>query len=99
MTWYMPTEEKCPVCGKTLFKKRANQLICLNEQCSTYVKEEPRTRKAKAEDGTEKKAAKKTTKKTTAKKTAAKKTTAQKASSKAKTSADKKSKAKAEEEA
>ena len=72
MTWYMPTEEKCPVCGKTLFKKRANQLICLNEQCSTYVKEEPRVRKTKAEDSgaDDQKAAKKTTAKRTKKSTA-----------------------------
>ena len=103
MTWYMPTEEKCPVCGKTLFKKRANQLICLNEQCSTYVKEEPRVRKTKAEGSgaDDQKAAKKTTAKTTkkaasrtTKKTAAKTKTAKKSTAPAK-----RSKAKAEDEA
>ena len=103
MTWYMPTEEKCPVCGKTLFKKRANQLICLNEQCITYVKEEPRVRKTKAEDSgaDDQKAAKKTTAKRTkkaasrtTKKTAAKTKTAKKSTAPAK-----RSKAKAEDEA
>ena len=87
MTWYMPTEEKCPVCGKTLFKKRANQLICLNEQCSTYVKEEPRAKKAKSdEEGGEKKPAKKAAKKTTSKtaKKAAAKTTKKKAETQSK---------------
>lgn len=32
MTWDEPTAEKCPQCGKTLFKK-GSTLHCLNEEC------------------------------------------------------------------
>ena len=36
MTWDKPTSEKCPKCGKTLFRSRAGALKCLDESCG-YV--------------------------------------------------------------
>lgn len=33
MTWDEPTEENCPDCGKSLFKKRGGIVHCLNEGC------------------------------------------------------------------
>lgn len=40
MTWDTPTNDKCPNCGKTLFKKagRNGRIYCANEQCG-YEKE------------------------------------------------------------
>ena len=61
MTWYVPTKDFCPSCGKTIFKpsgKGQKKGFCINEECSAFVPEEKRGYK----------------KKTTAKKTGAKKT-------------------------
>ncbi len=33
MTWDKPTNEKCPKCGKSLFKGKGSVLSCLNENC------------------------------------------------------------------
>lgn len=33
MTWDKPTEEKCPNCGKSLFKRKGGVLSCLDEGC------------------------------------------------------------------
>jgi DNA topoisomerase-1 len=33
MTWDKPTEEKCPNCGKSLFKRKGGVIGCLNEGC------------------------------------------------------------------
>ncbi len=33
MTWDEPTSEKCPNCGKTLFKKKGGVHYCVNENC------------------------------------------------------------------
>ncbi|MCM1363500.1 MAG: type I DNA topoisomerase [Ruminococcus sp.] len=33
MTWDKPTEEKCPNCGKSLFKARGGVTHCLDEKC------------------------------------------------------------------
>jgi DNA topoisomerase-1 len=33
MTWDVPTKEKCPKCGSSLFKKRGGVLHCLKEGC------------------------------------------------------------------
>ncbi len=33
MTWDKPTEEKCPNCGKSLFKGKGGVLSCLDEKC------------------------------------------------------------------
>lgn len=71
MTWYVPTKDFCPSCGKTLFKpsgKGQKKAFCINEECSEFVPEEKRGYK------------KKTTAKSDEKKPAAeKKTTTKKA--------------------
>ncbi len=59
MTWYVPTKDNCPSCGKTLFKpggKGRMKAFCINENCKDFVPEDKRGYK----------------KKTAAKKTAAK---------------------------
>lgn len=33
MSWDKPTDELCPQCGKSLFKKKGGILVCLNEGC------------------------------------------------------------------
>ena len=38
MTWDVPTAEKCPQCGKTVFKSRGNVYKCLAEGCTYEVK-------------------------------------------------------------
>lgn len=66
MTWYVPTKDFCPSCGKTLFKpsgKGQKKAFCINEECSEFVPEERRGYK------------KKTTAKSDEKKPAAKKKT------------------------
>lgn len=66
MTWYVPTKDFCPSCGKTLFKpsgKGQKKTFCINEECSEFVPEEKRGYK------------KKTTAKSDEKKPAAKKKT------------------------
>ena len=78
MTWYVPTKDNCPSCGKTLFKpsgRGRQKAFCINEDCPEFVPEDKRGYKkksaadSKAED-----------KKTAEKKPAAKKkTTAKKA--------------------
>ena len=47
MTWDKPTDEICPQCGKSLFKKKGGVLECLNEGCG-YTKKS--TRKGKKTD-------------------------------------------------
>ena len=66
MTWYVPTKDFCPNCGKTIFKpsgKGQKKGFCINEECSAFVPEDKRGYKKKS-----------TAKKTTSKKTATKKT-------------------------
>ena len=45
MTWDKPTKEKCPNCGKSLFKGKGGILSCLDEKCGYKVKE---TKKSKS---------------------------------------------------
>ncbi len=81
MTWDVPQEAKCEVCGKTMYKRSGRgpkKAFCANPECERY---EPQEYKKKSE--TEKKTTKKTVKKTTSKKTAAKKSTAKKTTKKA----------------
>jgi len=86
MSWDVPTENDCPVCGQTMFKKPgkgAKKPFCINEKCSNFTPEENRGgwRKKTAEDGGEQPAEEKQApakKKAPAKKTAAKKTPAKK---------------------
>jgi DNA topoisomerase-1 len=97
MTWDVPTDQDCPVCGKTMFKRSGKgrmKPFCINEACSNFLPEDkrgyykkPQSDEAGTKDqglGTrEQEAAKKTTaKKTTAKKPAAKKTAAKKPAAK-----------------
>ncbi len=46
MTWDKPTNEKCPKCGKSLFKAKGGMLNCLDEKCGYSAKA---TRKKKGE--------------------------------------------------
>lgn len=49
MTWDKPTDEKCPKCGKSLFKRKGGLEVCLNENCGFERKAE-RKRKKKDEE-------------------------------------------------
>ena len=46
MTWDKPTNEKCPKCGKSLFKAKGGMLNCMDEKCGYSAKA---TRKKKGE--------------------------------------------------
>lgn len=50
MTWDKPTDDICPKCGKSLFKKKGGILACLNESCGFEKKAE---RKKKTKDSEE----------------------------------------------
>ena len=74
MSWDVPTEQDCPLCGQTMFKKSGrgrNKPFCINESCQNFLPEDKRGYYKKPEDS-EEKSAKKTTKKTSAKKGAKK---------------------------
>lgn len=93
MTWDTPQKTNCPDCGKTLFRVRYQKVpICENPACQSFVPEENRGYKKKAETSEGAAEAKKPTAKSTAKKPAAKKaaskTTAKKPTAK-KTTASK----------
>ena len=55
MSWDVPTENDCPVCGQTMFKKPgkgAKKPFCINETCSNFTPEEKRGGwRKKAESG------------------------------------------------
>ncbi|MDD4699017.1 MAG: type I DNA topoisomerase [Oscillospiraceae bacterium] len=68
MTWDVPTAQKCPDCGKTLFKGRGGRLHCCDEQCGyenmpekKYTPKAKSTTKSKSTSQTAKSATKKTT--------------------------------------
>ena len=76
MSWDVPTDQICSVCGKTLFKKAGrgrNKPFCINEACENFLPEDKRGyyKKADGADAAEKKT-KKATKRTTKKKEAGK---------------------------
>lgn len=48
MTWDKPTDELCPKCSKSLFKRKGGVLACLNEGCG-FEKKAERKRKTKEE--------------------------------------------------
>lgn len=50
MTWDKPTDELCPQCGKSLFKRKGGVLVCLNEGCG-FEKKAERKRKKKDDAG------------------------------------------------
>ncbi len=76
MSWDVPTEQDCPGCGQTLFKKSGRgrmKPFCINEKCEHFLPEDKRGYYKKA-DSTEKAGkAKKTTKKASTKKKEGKK--------------------------
>ncbi len=81
MSWDVPTEQDCPSCGQTLFKKAGRgrmKPFCINEKCENFLPEDKRgyyKKKTGDEAGEKKPAARK---KAAAKKTAAKKTSSRK---------------------
>ncbi len=44
-TWDKPTEEKCPQCGKSLFKGKGGILSCLDEKCGYQTKAKRKSKK------------------------------------------------------
>ncbi len=50
MTWDKPTEELCPQCGKSLFKRKGGLLVCLDEKCGFEKKAERKKRTKKEEE-------------------------------------------------
>ena len=76
MSWDVPTDQDCPGCGQTMFKKSGRgrmKSFCINEKCEHFLPEDKRGyyKKADSKEADEKKP-KKTTKKTTKKKEASK---------------------------
>lgn len=49
MTWDKPTNELCPYCGKSLFKRKGGLLVCLGEGCG-FEKKAERKKKTKTEE-------------------------------------------------
>ena len=40
MTWDVPVQDDCPVCGQTMFKKAgrgAKKPFCINPACSNFL--------------------------------------------------------------
>ena len=76
MSWDVPTDQDCPGCGQTLFKKSGRgrmKPFCINEKCEHFLPEDKRGyyKNADSKESGEKKT-KKTAKKTTKKKEAGK---------------------------
>ena len=45
MTWDVPTDQDCPVCGKTMFKRSGRgrmKPFCINEACENFLPEDQR---------------------------------------------------------
>ena len=82
MSWDVPTELDCPVCGHTMFKKSGRgrqKAFCINEKCANFLPEDKRGYYKKKTDAGEpgekaEQSEKKGTKKPADRKTAAKKT-------------------------
>ena len=49
MTWDKPTSDKCPNCGKSLFKGKGGVVSCLDEKCG-YKAKSARGKKSKGEE-------------------------------------------------
>ena len=45
MTWDKPTDDNCPTCGKSLFKRKGGLLVCLDESCGFEKKAERKSKK------------------------------------------------------
>ena len=50
VTWDKPTDEKCPKCGKSLFKKKGGILACLDENCGFEKKAERKKKSTKTQE-------------------------------------------------
>jgi len=91
MTWDVPTEQDCPTCGQTMFKKSGRgrmKPFCVNESCENFLPEDKRGYYKKPAESAQADSQEKPeqTKKAAAKKTAkkpAKKTTKKAATQKA----------------
>lgn len=46
MTWDVPTDENCPKCGKSLFKRRGGLLVCEDEKCGYEAKIQKKSKKS-----------------------------------------------------
>ena len=95
ITWDVPTDQDCPVCGKTMFKRSGRgrmKPFCVNEACSNFLPEDKRGyyhKKTDAEAAPDAQALageppvkEPAAKKTAAKKPAARKTAAKKTTAK-----------------
>ena len=54
MTWDVPTDQDCPVCGQTMFKrsgKGAMKPFCANPECSNFLPEDKRGRRKSTATG------------------------------------------------
>ena len=72
ITWDVPTDDLCPACGKTMFKRSGRgqaKSFCENENCTRFVPVEQRGYRMKTAGKTAGKGAGKTTGKTAAKST------------------------------
>ena len=74
MSWDVPTDQDCPGCGQTMFKKSGRgrmKSFCINEKCEHFLPEDKRGyyKKADSKESDDKKT-KKTTRKSTKKKEA-----------------------------
>ena len=49
MTWDMPSDEVCPKCGKSLFKRKGNVLYCPNKEGCGFTKSAARKKKSNEE--------------------------------------------------
>ena len=50
MTWDVPLADRCPQCGKTLFKRRGGIILCADEACGYQIKVERKTKGRKKKD-------------------------------------------------
>lgn len=50
MTWDAPSDEVCPKCGKSLFKRRGNVLYCPDTEGCGFTKPAPRKKKSETEE-------------------------------------------------
>ena len=51
MPWDVPTEQDCPVCGQTMFKRSgrgAMKPFCINPECENFLPEDKRGYRRKA---------------------------------------------------
>ena len=49
MTWDMPSDEVCPKCGKSLFRRKGNVLYCPDKEGCGFTKPAPRKKKSNEE--------------------------------------------------